>query len=407
MEVLNPFTTYSLDSYAINDPHLLGQHIVTISPVNTAQLNPEGSTYCLAPTGNPVFVPVLLNDANVVRLSYSFTPLVAGDAGYNHPENVHLTSKNLKTIERIRLKEMQLSSGVGSHGVLSPAFDKTQSVVYIQLSRTGTVRLESVLYPQDVEARIVYPFEVTVVPCPRAEFVDLGTASNDVRCFGGDQDIQLLVDVYGIPPLNLRWSKIINGRREFFHIDGIERGGAYERYTKYDRTPASDRMGGYQRQSLIPQDIRTPLEISLNTVGDHLYVLDEVVDAVGNAVYMDMSLVSTDKTLVSKSKTTRSFIVLRRPTAAFKDCSPETPTYLKLGSESFLIVTGNTSDALNTGWEVTLKYQPPIDSYRNGRRAAWLTPWERTFTNQGNRRDIHVPAVAPGDYTIVMIKGKV
>jgi nucleoporin POM152 len=150
-----------------------------------------------------------------------------------------------------------------------------------------------------------------------------------------------------------------------------------------------------------------PLDISLSTVGDHVYVLDEVADAVGNAVHMDMSLSSTDKDSVIKSKATRSFIILRRPTVAFKDCSLDTPTYLKLGSESSLVISGNTSDAFNAGWEVTLKYQPPIDAYRSGRRAAWLTPWERTFTNQGNRRDIHIPAIGPGDYTIVTMKGMV
>jgi len=396
---------HSPNSYNPKDPHLLGQHIVRISPTITAQLSPDGSSYCLAPTGDPVFIPVLLNDANVARLSYSFTPLAAEDRGYSHTENVHLTARNLKANEQIRLKEARRLFGAGNHGALGPpTFGKERSIVYIQLSKAGTVRLERVLYSQNIEARMIHPFQVTVVPCPRAEFVDLGPTSDGVRCSGVDSDIQLLVDVYGIPPLNLRWSKIINGRREHLHIDGIERGGAFERY---DRTHATDNGRAYQRHSLVPQDMRAPLEISLHTVGDHLYVLDEIVDAVGNVVHMDMSLVSTDRVSVSKSKTIRSFVVLRRPTATFKDCTPDTPTYLKLGSESSLIVSGNTSDAFNTEWEVTLKYQPPIDVYRNGRGAAWLTPWERTFMNQGNRRDIYVPVVGPGDYTIVMIKGKV
>ena len=410
--MLELLTISTFDSYTTHfeDSHLLGKHDIRISPVITAQLNPDSATYCLAPTRSPVFIPVLLNDANIVRLSYSFTPLIAGDKGYTHPENVHLTARNLKTVERMRLKEARRLSDPVNAGVLeSLSSNGKRSLVYIQLSTPGTLRLEHVLYSQNTEARIVYPFEVTVVPCPRAEFVDYGSARDDVRCSGGDADVQLLVDVYGIPPLNLRWSKIVNGRRDHMLVDGIERGGVFERSAKYDRAPAigDDRAAGYLRHSLVPQDMRTALEVSLTTVGTHHYVLDEIADAVGNVVHMDMSLISTDKDSVSKSKTMRSFIIMRRPTAAFKDCSTDAPAYMTVGAESSLVIAGNTSDGFNSGWEVTLKYQPLTDVYRNGRRAAWLTPWERTFSNEGSRKTIHVPAAAPGDYTIVMVKGKV
>jgi len=37
-----------------------------------------------------------------------------------------------------------------------------------------------------------------------------------------------MIDIHGVPPLSLRWLKIINGRRRQFLVEGIEGGHVHE-----------------------------------------------------------------------------------------------------------------------------------------------------------------------------------
>lgn len=384
--------------------NLLGQHTVRLSPAHTAQLNPDGLSFCVPPGGKSAFVPVFLTDVNVMGVRYSFTP-TSGDRGYGHAEILDLTMKDFKIIERFRDKEERLVTNAID---FQPNFRMKGSNVYLQISRAGSIHLDRVLYSPNIDARIVGSPEITVVSCPRVEFVDMGP-NEDIRCSTRESDAQLAVDISGIPPLKLRWSKTINGRREYFSIEGIDndRGLDFDRNLNHRHYPTH----GYERVMSegvsYPRDLRIPLEASLVVAGDHLYILEEIADAVGNVVHLGSDILLTDKSTASKSNIIRSFIVLRRPTVSFKSCSPETPAYMLLGSEMPLVISANSSDVYDSNWDITLKYQPPVD-VRNGMgRGAWLSPWEKTFSIRAHRKEIKLPITAPGDYTIVHVKGKV
>ncbi|KAF8078923.1 hypothetical protein FPV67DRAFT_84986 [Lyophyllum atratum] len=403
IDYLAPLTFGLLPVSGTKDAHLLGQHTVRMSPISTAQLNPHGLSFCLAPPDNFVLIPILLNNTNLAGLSYSLTPL-----GHDVPEIVELTAKDLKAMEHDRLEAFQVSRPTTATRV-SDDYDeyddddddtqepqnallqKTQSLVYIRLSRPGTLRLESVADHSHVQARISYPASITVVPCPSVEFVDDESTKDNVRCSGHDSDLQLMIKVLGVPPLSLRWLKTINGRLEHFLVEGIE-----------DNDPNDQRTAATTRG--VVQELNIPLTISLDAPGTYLYALEEVMDSVGNVVRVGSDGSAGAIGSAAQTKTTRSLVVLRRPTVSFRHCRPGSPTSLLIGSEAPLSIALNDSDEFDSPWEISFQYQPPQDSEGKGNKR--YKPWKKILKTQGNRREIDVRANAPGDYVIAGVQGK-
>ncbi|KAJ3787147.1 hypothetical protein GGU10DRAFT_374278 [Lentinula aff. detonsa] len=410
MDVLAPFTFNLFSSQvAQNDAHLLGQHTVRMSPISTAQLNPFGETFCLPPSGNAILVPVLLNNTNPVALKFSVTRL-----GFNpgQPEFVDLSGKELRAIEQARVETLQLTRPVKQEELdeydeydddpipkHSPSLQPTQTLVHIRLSKPGVLRLERVLDSSSTEARLVIPLDVTIVPCPQVGFAPDKYAENSIRCSGQGNDVQLMMDITGVPPLSLRWSKTVNGNREAFLVEGIEGGRHSESSPSSDHSSQMVITGtGSTRWVAAPEKLQVPLAVSLETPGSHLYALEEVVDVVGNTMLIGGD--STD-TLVNHHAM-RSFTVLRRPTISFKHCSPEHPVSLAIGSEAALTVSTIDADALDAPWDVSIKYQPHSGNTGNKR----VNPWRKTVTTQESRRDLTIGANVPGEYTITGVKGK-
>ncbi|KAJ7235870.1 hypothetical protein B0H12DRAFT_1204558 [Mycena haematopus] len=383
------------------DSHLLGQHTVRMSPISTARLNPHGSTFCLADPGAFVLIPVLLNNTDTFTLKYSLAPLgYEPDSGLDKIEHFQLSPKELKVIEEGRLAMLRPSAlaaqrdqhdeydeydddsseSVSDSADSSSTLQKTQSLVHIKLARFGTVRLEQVIDSSNVEARLAYPSEVTVVPCPQVEFIEDTSAA--VRCAGQDQDLELMIDIRGVPPLSLRWFKVVNERPEHFIVEGIDS----------DLADGTGKTG--TRRKGEPKELKVPLTVSLNTAGTYFYALEEVVDALGNVVRLDIPTLDPS---APNTKTTRSLVVLRTPTVSFKNCGPGSPASLLIGSETQLTVSAIAADALDAPWEISLSYKPPIAS-DDASTAKRSHPWKKRLSTQGT--------TAPGEYTILGVKGK-
>ncbi|KAJ7446510.1 hypothetical protein B0H11DRAFT_1879516 [Mycena galericulata] len=409
-DFLGPLSFGLLGSSSLGsrDAHLLGQHTVRMSPISTARLNPQGLTFCLAEPATSVLIPVLLNNTDISSLRYSLAPLGYNpDSGVEKIENFQISSKELKAIEQSRLEITRPSASTirrekadeydeydeedtdfaSDSSNPSSALQKTQSLVHIKLSRFGTVRLEQVTDSLNVEARLAYPSEVTVVPCPRVEFIE--DTSTNVRCAGQDQDLELMIDIRGVPPLSLRWFKVVNERPEHFIVEGIDS----------DLTDGNGKVG--TRRKGEPQELKVPLTVSLNAAGSYFYALEEVVDALGNIVRLDIP--SLDPS-APNTKTTRSLVVLRTPTASFKNCGPGAPASLLIGSQAHLSISTNAADPLDAPWEVSLSYKPPLPP--DAATAKRFHPWKKTLATLGSRRDLDVRATAPGEYTILGVKGK-
>jgi nucleoporin POM152 len=424
----------STTSYGGKDEHLLGQHTIHMSPISTAHLNPNRETFCLGPPGTSVLIPILLNNTDPSVVKYSLIPL--GYTGHRDKskaigkvERRELNSRELKAIEQARIEDSQLTHHSPSITQDVDEYDeydddeseertgvkaflqRTQSIRHIRLSKPGTLRLDRVVDISEIDARIAYPAEVTVVPCPRVEFMEDNVSSLEqlVRCAGQDRELQLMIDINGVPPLGLRWYKEVDGKRDHFLVEGIE--GEHHGHDHSVLEP--DGNGGKQRNDA-PQSLKVPLVVSLDTVGTHKYVLEEIVDGMGNIVGVapDIHSVSHGYSASANSQTTnsksmRSVSLLRRPSFSFKNCGPGNPTSLLIGSEAPLLVSGNEADPNDGPWEVTMKYLPPSPMDDNNSKGKRTKPWQRTTRTENKKKDLIIKANAPGEYTIVGVKGKV
>ena len=312
-------------------------------------------------------MPILLNNTEVGNIRYTLTPLGDGDGG--KVEYVELGARELKAIEVARVEGLSIarpgsggstsnlppnddddeydeydddpSSSSPSFSDTKPTTDsadqhhlqKTQSITHIRLKKTGTIRLERVLdVSSNTAARLAHPLEVTVVPCPRAEF--LADRVEGVRCAGAGAgvdskegmgtDLKFMIDIRGVPPLSLRWFKEVNGRREHFLVEGIESGHRHPQSADSTQdAPELPLVVNTRKKSKVPRELKVPLEVSLDAVGRHTYVLEEIIDGFGNAVYLEHHphtpssshklpfLFHDPNTTTPNTKTTRSLSVLR------------------------------------------------------------------------------------------------
>ncbi|KIY73469.1 hypothetical protein CYLTODRAFT_485323 [Cylindrobasidium torrendii FP15055 ss-10] len=391
-----------------NDAHLLGQHTVRMSPISTAQLNPGGTNYCLGSATDAALVPILLNNTAPITLRYSLTSLDGSVVDY-----IDVSSKELKSIEHTRQLALQSAKATASarhaddyddydddddeqdkKSIEKSSLQNTQSLMHLRLPKPGRIRLERVVDASGIEARLVYPWEVLVTHCPRVQFADIPSMP-EVRCAGQDGDHEFTIELSGVPPLSLRWFKQINGRKEDFLVEGIE--GDHETKAALP-TGADGQLPLTTARSLVHQNVKVPLSVSTTTVGSHLYVLEEVSDAVGNVIRVgtDLASVPTD---AHTTTTTRSFNVLPRSSVSFHRCGPGKPTAMRIGGEATLVIGANEADKLDLPLNVTLAYAP-----RAGESEG--KPWVKTLTSGDGYRDITVPVNAPGIYTIESVQGK-
>ncbi|OCH96431.1 hypothetical protein OBBRIDRAFT_718237 [Obba rivulosa] len=409
------------------DAHLLGQHTVRMSPIGTAQLNPYGHTFCLAAPGQSVLVPILLNNTSPVTIRYALTPLGYGEENKEQRqalgkiEHIDLSLKELRAIENSRLEGLQVARTSASrrdgdeydeyddddeddaHSRDSPSLQKTQDLVHLRVTKPGTIRLEYVRDQHNVDARIVYPGEVTVVPCPSVHFTTEAGHEEDVRCAvpglssGAGEELQFDIDIYGVPPLSLRWHREIDGKREAFMVEGIE---SSEHIHHHHRSMDDSNAGA--RGHRAPVELKVPLTATLDTLGKHSYILESVTDALGNVVPAGKGPAA--HTHGTEGQTHRSVTVLKRPAVAFKNCGPGSPAPLLIGSQASLKISAHDADALDAPWDITLKYQPPAaeESGKSKRRKPWL----KEYKTEKAMKDLVVQADAPGEYVIAGVKGK-
>ncbi|KAF7784114.1 hypothetical protein Agabi119p4_279 [Agaricus bisporus var. burnettii] len=412
LDVIAPFSLGLIKNpYLGRDQHLLGQHTVRMSPISTAQLNPDANTYCLTHSPGYVLLPILLNNTNVAGLKYSISPL-------NAPMEKAFIDVTAKHLEQTRQEHLRLTTTASPPPTTDyedeydedddddPMMDqsklqKSQSLVYLRISRPGVIQLEAVWDGVHNEARLVQPSAVAVVSCPSVTFVDAAGRDDAIRCAGQDNSMDLMISVNGVPPLSLRWLKTINGKRDQYLVEGIEDAHHSDSFV--------ESSGGSQnamKPNFVSQSIKIPLSISLNEPGTHLYALEEIVDGQGNVMRVGSQEASNEGGVASKTETTKSFLVLRQPLISFRNCNTQHPKPLLIGSETELAMAMQAADIFDAPWEISLQYQPPRESLDGSKADPRLKPWGKRLKIQDNEDEYTLRASTPGEYTITGIKGK-
>lgn len=407
-----------------------------MSPISTAQLNPHAQTFCIASPGQSILIPILLNNTNPTNVKYTLTPLGYIDdtaeqekakSAVGKVERFELSAKDLKAIEHAWQESLQVARTAASakrdsddydeydddeeedeevspsHGLHS--LQKSQSLVHIRVNKPGVLRLDNVLDSSNVDARLVYPTDIPIVPCPRATFSPSGAIphGDNMRCAapglksGAGEDLELKIDVYGVPPLSLKWHREINGKREPFMVAGIEG----EDYHTHRSSGDKWRLAGSGRRA--PQQLTVPLTVTLDSLGSYSYVLESVSDALGNVI--DAGSETELSRVPLHDQITRSITVLRRPSVSFRHCGAGNPASLLIGSDTTLTMSLKEADILDGPWDVNVQYSAPVDEDVPKTQKA-STPRKWTLTSPEGRRELELQASKPGEYSITGIKGK-
>lgn len=156
------------------------------------------------------------------------------------------------------------------------------------------------------------------------------------------------------------------------------------------------------------EELRVPLDMPLNTPGSHVYILDSLSDSQGNVHVLTASQLprkseQADAVAKLSNENSRSLSVLRRAAMSFKDCGPGNPASLLIGSDATLDISARDSDAQDGPWDVTIEYKPSQGAQADGKAAK---PWKKKLTTPTGRTSLTVNAGAPGEYTILDVRGR-
>jgi len=355
-----------------NSSLIMGRQIINILPEGSAMLNPEGKPFCLGGGQTVVSIPLHFNATIPVEVE-----LIRRDLDTLEEEVIKLSRRQIREIDSLSKKL--------SHD------ESLAAVEYEWPAKTpGVYRLGKVLDEYKLEVQRGGP-STFVVTCPSAK---VSAPPSLDRCVGDLSDLSLQVN--GVPPLKIKYSRTVNGRDHSFHFQSLQ---------PDDFT--SPLMGSQALALAVPENedvswarslpVTVSLNESMHSGGDWEYSIDEVQDAFGNVAHYispqdDPDLKHKPKHLV------QSFFVSERPKVQLRGCDLRNPMKAAKGSSKDLPVVFEMPGPKAPGASYSLTWRfSPID----------------TLTKSGDHGDVveyasfkarnaaHQPRIsAPGLYTL-------
>ncbi|KAK6346996.1 hypothetical protein TWF696_007088 [Orbilia brochopaga] len=353
---------------------ILGKHTVHYLPEGSAMLNPSSMNLCVNPLVKEVSIlPIMVNSSMP-----AFIQLVVKSLDNPETTTINITQKDIKRL----IKTPQTK----------PGEPKIHHLNY-PIKHPGLYRLEKVVDISQLVVR-VRKSELLVASCPSASFVgDSANAALSDKCRGELSDLNL--EVRGLPPLQVRYSRLINQDSKDVTIQNISPVGY-----------SSPLIGNYNiegaRSSLSSQDlswarsqkILIPLNESLASPGSWSYVVEEVVDGMGNILKYSSQKTAGDNLLQ------RSFSVHERPSVRFSSCSPQNPIMVARGKSGALSLE-ITRDVDAAPYEVQYSHNPGVMHVDDGTQGE-LAIKKSLLKSSGQP----ISVSSPGLYTIKSISSR-
>lgn len=254
-------------------------------------MNPISTCYCLSSAAKPepILIPLILNNTAPSKLTYTLTSfadpptsqlITVPSSALVRPSHAAPTSEHHEDDDLPSWAVVPAASSAPRHRIPSAGRDPSdpfdlspsESLYYLPVTATGSVRLESVLDADGVPVRIRRKRgaegweETKIVRCPRAGFELKESKKEAYRCLAGvaPESWSLELAVSGQEPLNVKWhsKEGDSPRRRTDGLEGIVGGAA----------TVKDGI------------VRVPMNVSLTRAGRTTYFLDSVVDGCGNEV---------------------------------------------------------------------------------------------------------------------------
>lgn len=352
-----------------NSSLIMGRQIINILPEGSATLNVERKPFCLGPNQKVALIPIHFNATIPKEVE-----LIRKDLDTNEEEILKLTRSQLRDI----------ASRSKRH-----ASEGAASVVQFEFpaKKPGAYRLGKVLdeYKLEVQRRSGYTF---VVPCPEARFRQ---TSSSQRCLGDLSDLSLRVA--GTPPLQIHYSRTINGKDHSFHFQSLQPDDFTSPLVGGSMVVMDDKDVSWARA----QEVTVGLNESMHLGGDWDYSVDEVHDAFGNVVKFLSP--NDDPDMKPKPKhLTQNFFVKERPRAKLQGCDLRNPLKVAKGDSKELPVrfeiSGHTPD--DTSHDLVWHFSPIDTLTKNGDHGDDVSIGSY---HAKNTRD-HPKISAPGLYTL-------
>ena len=206
----------------------------------------------------------------------------------------------------------------------------------IPIKETGLYRLLKVVDESELEVRRRQA-DTLVVACPSAV---MNAVAPD-RCTNELSNFEMVV--HGVPPLKLKYSKIVN-RKESGHtsltinlpnfVTPLDGETALNALVALDRIPNTDLHWAQNRS------VRVPINETLSLSGDWHYAIDEIEDACGNTIVYYGSQVDDVQRRRSPEGNNLEyhFSVHERPRAELHSCDPQHEIKVQEGEKKQLPV---------------------------------------------------------------------
>ncbi|KAF8250238.1 hypothetical protein K440DRAFT_659681 [Wilcoxina mikolae CBS 423.85] len=296
-----------------NDTHIMGKYTVHILPEGVAKLNPEGHCFCLGPSSPTVTVPIKINGTQPINIQLTRIDLEGAAT-----DTINLSQKEIKKL------------------ISKAAREEAPGLRYLPytVKQPGLYRLTKVRDVSELDVR-VHSSHALVVACPKATIKTAPNAKKDV-CMNDMSNLS--VQLEGLPPLSVTYSRVIRGKPTTLSVGRIHP-------ENYD----SPLLSGFSIDAHLTENdnedltswakretLSVPLNDSMTSTGDWLYEIDQVTDGCGNLVDYKAHQEEGDAWLPKFSGLGHKLVVHDRPVVRFDGCDPQNPLALPRGRQAAL-----------------------------------------------------------------------
>ncbi|KAG9250179.1 uncharacterized protein F5Z01DRAFT_667195 [Emericellopsis atlantica] len=350
-----------------NQSHIRGKVTLNILPEGSAVMNPDHAPMCLS-SKSSVAIPIVFNATIPAEIE-----IIRIDLDTAQDEIIKIPNREVNKLAKLVRNQNADPSSDGFRWDYSP-------------KKPGIYRLGKVLDQHKLQVQR-QTLDTYVVPCPQARIIG---GKSDERCIQDLSDLTL--EVTGTPPLKIHYSRTINGQNQAFHFQSLQP-EAYSSAMVVGSESDNERDVSWVRPSTVP----VRLNESMASVGEWEYVIDEVHDKFGNAVYYGKPGEDAKSTWLQPLA--QRFTVKERPKVSMQGCDLRNPLKVAKGHSATLPVALSLpakNGVSDTSHEVTWAFSP-IDSLTNsGSHGDLVTIGSFTGKNSKERPRVN----QPGLYTL-------
>lgn len=266
--------------------------------IRSAALNPDRIPLCIDSGRSSVALPIRINQTNPIIIELLRYDLVSGEN-----ETIVVPSKQIKQLKRQADKRHSTSDTATHRDLLFP------------VRRTGVYRLQRVVDESKLEVR-TRASDSLVASCPKAYIKN----TQIHKCKGELSD--LILEVEGIPPLKIKYSRKVNQLDRGFSFQNIQPENLPSPLTSRSEDP-STRYPTLDVSWARNQKIEVPLNESLNVDGQWFYAIEEVHDAYGNVANYSSQLDEADRSLTKTIPQWQQLSVHERPRISLSGCNEQ------------------------------------------------------------------------------------